>query len=336
MLDTVHATLSQRSAFRRDVLAGLGQRHKSLPSRWLYDDAGSELFERITRLPEYYPTRTETAILSASAGEIADFVGEGVTLIEYGAGAAVKTRILLDALVRPRAYLPVDIAGDFLDLTVEGIRDRYPDLVVEPVVADFTGDFHLPRLSPATLPTQGSRRVAFFPGSTIGNLDSDEADALLRRMRGQVGPTGQAIIGLDLIKDRPTLLRAYDDRAGVTAAFNRNLLVRINRELAGTLPLDAFRHEARWNEDEQAIEMHLVCLRPVTATVAGQSFRFVTGESIHTETSRKYDLAGLAPRLHAAGWQLERAWTDDRWWFAVVGLAVRSVGEPGLTPATTD
>ncbi len=328
MLDTVHDTTTQHRAFRRDVLAGLGQRRKTLPSRWLYDDAGSELFERITRLPEYYPTRTETAILGAAAGEMADFVGPGATVIEYGAGAAVKTRILLDALHQPRAYLPVDIAGDFLDQTVQRMRDHYPDLVVAPVVADFTGDFHLPRLAGLAAASDGpTRRVGFFPGSTIGNLDTAEAAALLKRMRGQVGATGRALIGLDLIKDRATLIRAYDDRAGVTAAFNRNLLVRINRELEGTLPLDAFRHEARWNAEEQAIEMHLVCLRSVTAWVAGVSFRFVAGESIHTETSRKYDLTTLAPRLEAAGWQLERVWTDEDSLFAVVGLAVSGPGD---------
>lgn len=319
MLDIVHDTTTQREAFRDDVLAGLAQRPKSLPSRWLYDDTGSELFERITRLPEYYPTRTETAILRASAAEIARFVGPDVALIEYGAGAAVKTRILLDALIEPLAYLPVDIAGDFLDQAVERLRDHYPVLVVQPVVADFTRTFQLPALPPAI--DRSARRVAFFPGSTIGNLGADEAGALLQRMRDHVGPGGRAIIGLDLIKDTATLLRAYDDKAGITAAFNRNLLVRINRELDANLPLDAFAHEARWNAAEKAIEMHLVCRRSITATVAGVPFRFAMGESIHTETSRKYDLATLEPLLNGAGWQLDRIWTDDEAKFAVVGLA---------------
>ena len=320
MPDIVHDTAAQREAFRDDVLAGLARHPKTLPSRWLYDDAGSELFERITRLPEYYPTRTETAILRASAAEIAAFLGPDVALIEYGAGAAVKTRILLDALTEPLAYVPVDIAGDFLDLAVERLREHYPTLAMQPVVADFTRPFRLPDLA---LPSERkARRVAFFPGSTIGNLGAEEAGALLERMRDQVGPAGRAIIGLDLIKDRATLLRAYDDGAGITAAFNRNLLVRINRELGGNLPLDAFGHEARWNEAEQAIEMHLVCRRAVTASVARQAFRFALGESIHTETSRKYELARLDPLLNGAGWRLERTWTDDEAQFAIVGLAV--------------
>lgn len=317
--ETIHDSDAQRAAFREDVLAGLGQRPKALPSRWLYDDTGSELFERITRLPEYYPTRTETAILRTAAADIADFLGPGVVLIEYGAGAAVKTRILLDALDRPLAYLPVDIAGDFLDLAAERIRDDYPALRVRPVVADFTRAFDLPTLPPAP-DDRPAHRVAFFPGSTIGNLDAGQATALLRRMRKHVGPSGQAIIGLDLIKDQATLVRAYDDAAGITAAFDRNLLVRINRELGGNFPIDAFVHQARWNADEKAIEMHLVCQRALTVTVAGQAFRFAAGESIHTETSRKYDLATLAPMLALAGWRLDRSWTDEAQRFAVVGL----------------
>ena len=303
--------------FRRDVIAGLGRMPKTLPSRWLYDDAGSALFERITTLREYYPTRTETAILRDSAPEIADYLGTDVELIEYGAGAAIKTEILLDALEQPRAYLPVDIAGDFLDLAAERIREHFPALTVYPVVADFTSDFSLPD------PEDGERhRVGFFPGSTIGNLDADEAGALLRRIRDQVGSGGQAVIGLDLIKDRGTLLRAYDDRLGVTAAFNRNLLVRINRELDGSLPVEAFRHEARWNDDEQAVEMHLICRHALTAEVAGQLVRFESGESIHTETSRKYALADLDGFVGRAGWRLDRTWTDENELFAVLGLSV--------------
>lgn len=304
-------------AFCRDVLEGLGQTPKTLPCRWLYDDVGSELFEQITTLPEYYPTRTETAILRDAAPEIADYLGADVALIEYGAGAAIKTEILLEALDQPRAYLPVDIAGDFLDATAGRIRERFPMLAVQPVVADFTRDFPLP--DPARDPRH---RVGFFPGSTIGNLDAEEANALLKRMRSQVGHDGQAVIGVDLIKDRATLLRAYDDRAGVTAAFNRNLLVRINRELAGSLPVDAFRHEARWNSEAQAVEMHLVCDKALTAEVAGRPVHFAAGESIHTETSRKYRLADLGRVVGAAGWRLDRAWTDDAAHFAVLGLSV--------------
>ncbi len=264
MLDLVKSKLSQHEAFRADVLAGLAQRQKTLPSRWLYDQRGSELFEEITGLDEYYLTRTETAILRRHAGEMADLCGEGAVLLEYGAGAAIKSEILIDALRAPRMYAPIDIAADFLSQTVERIQDRFLDLRVRPIIADFTVDFDIPADVPAR------PRVAFFPGSTLGNLLPTDAVALLRRMREHVGERGKAIIGVDLRKDIQTLIAAYDDARGVTAAFNLNLLVRINRELNGDFALDAFAHEARWNERESAIEMHIVssqgsgclCCRP--------------------------------------------------------------------------
>ncbi len=222
-------------------LRGLSKRRKSLPCRWLYDERGSELFEQITQLEEYYPTRVETGILRANAAEMAGFVGKGATLIEYGAGAGIKTEILIAALQAPRLYVPVDISGDYLDQAVISLRHRFPDIGIWPIVADFTGDFDIP----AAIPLKG--RSAFFPGSTIGNLDHGETVSFLRRIHRHVGAKGTAVIGADLTKDIRVLRAAYNDRQGVTAAFNTNLLTRINRELDGDFRVDRFAHEARWN-----------------------------------------------------------------------------------------
>ena len=315
MLERVDFHEIQREAFRADVLAGLTRPRKTLPSRWLYDDRGSELFEKITGLPEYYPTRTETGILRGNAAEIAAFAGSGAVLVEYGAGAGVKTEILLGALENPALYVPVDIAGDFLVTAAERIERRFPYIEIRPVVADFTSDFDLPSDLPRLPP-----RVAFFPGSTIGNLARPEAIALLACMRDHVGGTGRAVVGVDLKKDVGRLLAAYDDAAGVTAAFNLNLLARINRELGGDFALDGFRHEARWNETTSAVEMHLVSLKEQTVSVAGREVRFEAQETVHTEDSRKYDVAGFERLADAAGWTVERLWSDPERLFAVFGL----------------
>jgi dimethylhistidine N-methyltransferase len=304
----------QSEAFREDVLAGLGQSQKTLPSRWLYDDRGCELFEEITQLDEYYPTRTETAILRQHAPEIADFCGEYAIVLEYGAGAGIKTEILISALHSPRLYVPIDIAGSFLDHTVARFRRRFPGLPTKPIVADFTAAFALPAWIPE------GRRLAFFPGSTIGNLNAVEIAAFLRRLRRQAGADGRAIIGVDMKKDLQVLIAAYDDRAGVTAQFNLNLLARVNRELDGNFALDRFQHSARWNEPESAIEMHLVSLIAQTVTVAGRSFQFKAGETIHTESSRKYDVPAFIALAAANGWCADRLWTDERDYFGVFGL----------------
>ena len=314
MLDLVESKLSQHEAFRADVLAGLSQRQKTLPSRWLYDQRGSELFEEITRLDEYYLTRTETAILRGHAEEMAALCGEGAVLLEYGAGAAIKSEILIDALHAPRMYAPIDIAADFLVETVERFRDRFPELPTRPIITDFTVDFDIPADIPAR------PRAAFFPGSTLGNLGPSDAAALLRRMREHVGRSGKAIIGVDLRKDIQTLIAAYDDKQGVTADFNLNLLVRINRELDGDFALDAFAHEARWNERESAIEMHIVSLRAQVVSVAGRSFSFAQGETIHTETCRKFDVAGFAHAAQRSGWRVDKIWSDPAELFAAFGL----------------
>ncbi|MDR4305740.1 L-histidine N(alpha)-methyltransferase [Chelatococcus sambhunathii] len=316
MLERVDFRETQREALRADVLAGLTGARKTLPSRWLYDDRGSELFEEITQLPEYYPTRTETSILRTHAGDMARFCGARAVLIEYGAGAGVKTEILLGALESPALYVPVDIAGDFLVTAAERIEQRFPYIEIRPVVADFTDDFDLPADLPKLPP-----RVAFFPGSTIGNLAPRDAVDLLARMRGHVGADGKAIVGVDLRKDIATLVAAYDDAAGVTAAFNLNLLARINRELDADFDLGRFAHEARWSEAKSAIEMHLVSLADQTVFVGGRRISFAEGETIHTEDSRKYDLTGFARLAEKAGWRVAETWIDPGRLFAVLGLA---------------
>jgi L-histidine N-alpha-methyltransferase len=315
MLATADYRLSQPELFRQDVLAGLSMHRKSLPCRWLYDERGSELFEQITQLKEYYPTRVETGILRENAAEIAAFVGKGATLIEYGAGAGIKTEILISALEAPRLYVPVDISGDFLDQAVISLRHRFPAIGIWPIVADFTGDFEIP----AGIPVKG--RSAFFPGSTVGNLDHAETVSFLRRVHRHVGAKGTVVIGADLTKDIRILLAAYNDRQGVTAAFNLNLLARINRELDADFRLERFVHEARWNSSNSAVEMHLVSREAQTVTVDGQRFDFEAGESIHTETSRKYTVSTLSAIVESAGWYIEEMWTDPRQSFGVFGLA---------------
>jgi dimethylhistidine N-methyltransferase len=314
MLDILESGACQREAFRADVLDGMSRRQKSVPSRWLYDRRGSELFEEITGLDEYYPTRTETAILRRHAEEMGALCGEDVVLLEYGAGAGLKFEILANAFKAPRMYVPIDIATDFLDQTVARIRGQFPWLPTFPINADFTTDFDIPRDIPE------GRRTAFFPGSTIGNLDRTEVAALLHRMRRHVGRGGKAIIGVDLRKSIETLIAAYDDRRGVTAAFNLNLLARVNRDLGADFSVDRFAHEARWNERESAIEMHLVSLKAQIVTVAGRRFAFERGETIHTESSRKYDVPGFTDVVLQSGWRMAKVWSDPATRFAVFGL----------------
>jgi dimethylhistidine N-methyltransferase len=299
--------------FRADVLAGLSRPQKRLPAKYFYDDAGSRLFDAITQLPEYYPTRTELGILRACAGEMARRCGPRCLLVELGAGSLTKVRLLLDLLDRPAGYVPVDVSGDHLRAAAAGLADDYPALEVAPVVADFTQPFALPDM-PA------ERRVVFFPGSTIGNFDPPEADALLRRIARLVGQGGGLLLGIDLRKDIGVLERAYNDAAGVTAAFNRNLLVRINRELGGDFDPAAFDHVAFYNRERSRIEMHLVSTIAQRVRVAGATFDFRGRESIHTENSYKYDVAEFARRAAACGLRLDRTWTDAQRYFAVLDL----------------
>lgn len=304
---------AQLATFRADVVRGLSKEQKTLPCQYFYDEAGSVLFEQITELPEYYPTRTEVAILNAHIGEISETLGKDILLVEYGAGASTKTRILLDNLENPAGYVPIDVSEDFLLQTAEGLRRDYPALPVHPIVGDFMIRIGLP--SGAT-----GRPVGFFPGSTIGNLDDDGIDAFMRAARALLGETGQFLIGVDLRKSPDILIPAYDDAAGVTAAFNLNLLARINRELEANFDLDRFAHRAIWNDAESRIEMHLESRTDQDVTVADDRFSFVQGETIHTENSRKFDLAVLEQQIARTGWQVSKIWRDSKSYFAVILL----------------
>ena len=306
------ATLEQQTeAFRRDVLAGLAAPIPSVPARWLYDRRGSELFDAITRLPSYYPTRTETALLESIMPEIAAHVPRGAAVVEFGAGSATKTPVLLEAIA-PAAYVPVDISGGYLAQSAADIQDRFPRLTVIPVVADFARPFGLPG-GIEQLP-----KLGFFPGSTIGNFVPRSGTDLLRQFRDLLGVGALLLIGMDRVKPIERLLAAYDDADGVTAEFNLNLLVRINRELDGHIPIDGFRHEARWNDILSRIEMHLVATRDVEFMISGERFRFAAGSSIHTENSHKYGRRGARLLLLAGGWTPIAEWSDDADDFAIV------------------
>jgi len=305
-------------AFRADVLNGLTARPRAIPARWFYDRRGSELFEDITQLPEYYPTRTETALLERVCPEVARAVGLGGAVVEFGSGSSVKTPILLRAL-RPAAYVPIDISGDFLRDSARTIAAQFPVMAVEPVEGDF--------LKPLKLPAGigGLARLGFFPGSTIGNMAPVAAVDLLRTMRSSLGEGSALLIGIDRIKDPAVLVPAYDDAAGVTAAFNLNLLERINAELEGTIPVDAFAHVARWNDDRARIEMHLEATRAVAFEVDGRGFAIAAGETIHTENSHKYGDRDARLLLAAGGWTVTRAWTDDAGLFGLYLAEARAV-----------
>ena len=298
--------------FLADVVDGLSRPQKTIPCRWFYDGEGSRLFEAITELPEYYPTRTETAILREHASDIAARIGPRAVVVEYGSGASSKTRILLDALDRPALYVPIDVSEDFLRQTAEALRADYPGLAVAPVASDFLSPIALPEL-----PADAGRTVGFFPGSTVGNLPDADIVRLLSNTGRLTGPGGLFVLGFDLVKDVDTLLAAYDDPAGVTAAFNRNLLVRANRELGADFAPDRFRHKARWNSDESRVEMHLVSVGTQTVTINGQRFAFRDSESIHTENSRKFTLETMKALCGRAGWVPVQTHLDEEAQFAV-------------------
>jgi dimethylhistidine N-methyltransferase len=304
----------QTRAFRDDVLAGLSAPIPAVPARWLYDRHGSELFDAITRLQSYYPTRTETALLREIMPEIAERIPKGAAVVEFGAGSQTKIPILLEAIA-PAAYVPVDISGDYLEQSAGELQERFPSLEVIPVVADFARPFRLPG-GIEHLP-----KLGFFPGSTIGNFVPWSATDLLRQFRALLGPGAELLIGMDRVKPTRRLIAAYDEPEGVTAEFNLNLLTRINRELDGDIPVEAFRHEARWNDILSRVEMHLVATRDVEFTVSGRRFRFAAGSSIHTENSHKYGPRGSRVLLLAGGWTPIAEWSDDAGDFAVI-LAV--------------
>jgi L-histidine Nalpha-methyltransferase len=297
-------------AFRRDVLKGLSIRPRAIPSRWLYDRRGSALFEEITELPEYYPTRTERSILLSAVGEIAALVGPNRAIVEFGSGSSSKTRIVLSG-TQPAAYAPIDISGEFLRESAAALSAEFPHLPIHPVRADFTGALSLPGA------IDGCPRLGFFPGSTIGNLTAAAAVDLLRAIAATLGGGSMLLIGVDRIKDARVLLPAYDDSRGVTAAFNLNLLERINRELDGSAPLDGFRHLVRWNEAESRIEMHLEAVRDLQFDVGGWPFSMSRGETIHTENSLKYGGRDARLLLRAGGWAPVAEWVDRRRFFSV-------------------
>jgi dimethylhistidine N-methyltransferase len=297
--------------FARAFIEGMGSTPKRVPCKYFYDVAGSALFDEICALPEYYQTRTELALLSAHAAEMAAVIGPEVELIEFGAGALTKVRVLLDALENPRAYIPIDISGDYLAKVCAALDSDYPALRLEPVVADFTRPFVLPAAKNGT-----TRRVGFFPGSTIGNFSLDESIAFLKTVSGIVRGGG-LLIGVDLIKDRRVLDAAYNDAKGVTAAFNKNLLVRANRELDATFDLDAFQHRAVYNERASRIEMYLISLVDQEVMVAGEPVAFSAQEAIHTEDSYKYTIESFRSLAWDAGLVPRQVWCDEERLFSV-------------------
>jgi L-histidine N-alpha-methyltransferase len=298
------------SVFRGDVLEGLSRLPRAIPARWLYDERGSELFEEITLLPEYYPTRTERAILEAHARAIANCVGGVRTVVEFGSGSSCKTPTLLSA-VNPSTYVPVDISGEFLRKSAVNLAASFPRLHIHPIEQDFTSPVLLPPI------VASGPRLGFFAGSTIGNLTVPAAVDLLRTFVRTLGKDGMLLIGIDRVKDAGVLVPAYDDAQGVTAEFNLNLLHRINRELRGTMPVEAFRHIARWNAADTRMEMHLAATRDIYFEVDGYVFSMAEGESIHTENSHKYGSRDACVLLRAGGWNPVAEWTDEHGLFAL-------------------
>jgi dimethylhistidine N-methyltransferase len=305
----------QTSAFARDVLDDLSQHPKRLSPKYFYDAAGSELFEQITLLPEYYPTRTELAILRDRSRAIAALIPKGAAMVEFGAGATTKVRLLLRECALS-AYVPVDISGDFLKAQAATLRADFPRLQVHPVAADFTAPFDLPEA------IRAMPKVGFFPGSTLGNFEPHEACAFLRSARDILGIGARMVIGVDLEKDERVLYDAYNDAAGVTARFNLNVLHRINRELGGDFDIGAFVHRAIYNRDRHRIEMHLISKKALTARVLGKNFSFRPGESIHTENSYKYSIERFTALARGTGWTPQESWTDSAGMFSVHALVV--------------
>jgi L-histidine N-alpha-methyltransferase len=301
----------QRDEFLTDVVTGLSRRQKSIPPKYFYDAVGSHLFDRICELPEYYPTRTETALLRSAASDIAARAGWDVALVEFGSGSSTKVRILLDALRQPGAYVPIDICGPHLEEASKALRKDYPHIEVVPVEADFTQMVSLPAV------VRGKKLLGFFPGSTIGNFTPEEAQAFLRQAGKTLGPGADLIVGVDLKKHGAMLHAAYNDSAGVTAAFNLNLLTRINRELGGHFDLKTFRHRALYVGAQSRIEMHLESLQPQTVRIAGDLFAFREGETIHTENSYKYSVEGFHDLVRRSGWHIGDCYTDPDRLFSV-------------------
>ena len=314
------ASHDAQSDFAQCVVDGLSRTHKSLPCRFLYDARGSALFEDITRLPEYYPTRLEISLLEAHAEDILGGFGEGGALVEFGSGSSRKTEILLAHLPRLAVYAPIDVSRSALDGAARRLGRLYPRLNTRPVLGDFTQEVTLPGH------VRRMNQLGFFPGSTIGNFDPPSAVALLRAMRRTLAQDSALVIGVDLKKDARSLIEAYNDSAGVTAAFNLNLLARANRELGADFDLSAFRHEAIYDPLKGRIEMRLVSVRAQSVGILGERFHFRVGERIHTENSYKFSFEQFSELACAAGWRVSRSWTDAREAFAVFELSEERAG----------
>jgi dimethylhistidine N-methyltransferase len=299
---------------RAEAMAGLSGRQKMLPCKLFYDERGSKLFDEICHLPEYYPTRTELRIMRDYAAEMAVEIGPRPLIVEYGSGSSVKTRVLLDQMPDAEAYIPIDISGEHLLNAARGLQDRYPALSVLPVCADYTRPLtlaHIPK-------NDSSRNVAYFPGSTIGNLEPAAAKAFLKAIRATCGRESRLLIGLDLKKDPATIHAAYNDAAGVTAAFNLNVLRRLNEECGADFELDSFCHYAFYNPTVGRVEMHLVSKgRQVVSFPGGESIYFEEGETIHTENCYKYTLQEFADLAAVVGYRRENVWLDEQNWFSV-------------------
>ena len=305
------------TAFRNDVLHGLSQPEKFLSCKYLYDELGSQLFDKICKLDEYYLTRTELEIMRDNASAIAAQLDANVMLVEYGSGSSTKTRILLESLIDPVAYVPVDISEEHLLKTAEAMRLRFPEVEILPVVADFTESFQLPK------PSNVCSHVAlYFPGSTIGNFAPEQAGSLLSQMANMLGPEGGLLIGIDLQKDIPTIEAAYNDSLGVTAEFNLNLLARINRELDGDFDLSNFEHKASYDSVHHRIVISIVSSIAQSVTVDGETFDFAQGEEIFTEYSHKYTVDGFAELAAEHGFVLHKHWTDEEELFGVLHLVL--------------
>jgi dimethylhistidine N-methyltransferase len=315
------------SSFAADVLEGLGETPKHIPAKYFYDEAGSALFERITEQPEYYPTRCEMDILRDKAADIAALIPDGAAIVEFGSGSNRKARLLLAAAPQVATYVPVDISGEMLEREAAELRADFPKLDVQPVVADFCYPFELPQAA-----REAPARVGFFPGSTIGNFEPHEAAAFLRNAAKILGANAKIIIGADLVKPVEVLNAAYNDAAGVTADFNLNLLVRMNRELGANFRIECFEHHAFFNRERSRIEMHLASLKRQKVRIAGETFDFRAGETIHTENSYKYSLDSLRALARGVGWLPAGAWTDGEDYFSI--QAFKYVEEPArLRPA---
>lgn len=298
-------------AFRNDVLRCFEQGTFAIPARWLYDRQGSELFEKITDLPEYYPTRTETGLLNQYSGQVAEMAGDGRAIVEFGSGSSTKTPHLLRA-VQPAAYVPIDISGEFLADSSAQLQTQFPDLPIYPLEADFMRRLTLPQ-EVTDMP-----KLGFFPGSTIGNMIARTSVDLLRFMRETLGTGSQLLIGFDRIKDADVLVAAYDDSAGVTAEFSLNLLHRINREMSGDIAVDQFRHIAIWNDLYARIEIYLEALSDVRFSIDSSQFSMTKGKKIHIENSHKYGLRDARLMLRAGGWSPVCEWSDERDYFSLI------------------